>query len=77
MHPMQARVGVLLVVSGAVLAFTLQVGLTVVVGPALLVAGGLVLALAAEPLLAEPVVEEHTTADEVTEPAEPPEGMVA
>jgi hypothetical protein len=77
MHPMQARVGVLLVVSGAVLAFALQGGLTVVVGPALLVAGGLVLALAAEPLLAEPLVEEHAPADEVTEPAEPPEGMVA
>ncbi|MGH9033540.1 MAG: hypothetical protein ACRDY4_11600 [Acidimicrobiia bacterium] len=69
---MQTRVGGLLAVTGFILAFTLSAGWAVAVGAVLLVAGGLVLAVAAESML-----DQTTSADEVTEASEPPAGMAA
>lgn len=65
MHPMQARTGGLLVATGFTVALTLTAGWAVFIGPALLVAGGLMLALAAEPM-----IEEGTPATDVAERAE-------
>ena len=72
MHPIQGRVGGLLVVTGSVLAFTIRAGWAMLVGPALLVFGGLVLALAAEPLVAE-----TSSADDPHESVGRPDGMAA
>jgi dipeptide/tripeptide permease len=75
MHPTQARIGGLLVVSGFVLAIVLGTGWAMVVGAALLVIGGLVLAVAAEPML--DLVEETAAADETTEAVDPQGGVAA
>ena len=75
MHPIQGRVGGLLVVTGFVLAFTIRAGWAMLVGPALLVFGGLVLALAAEPLVAE--TSSAGKSDDVAEVVERPGGMAA
>jgi hypothetical protein len=75
MHPTQARIGGLLVVSGFALAILIGAGWAMVVGAALLVVGGLVLAVAAEPLL--DLIEGPTTAEEATEAIDPQGGVAA
>jgi hypothetical protein len=75
MHPMQARIGGLLVTSGFALAVVLGVGWAMVVGAALLVVGGLVLAAAAEPLL--DLAEETAAVDDVADAGEPQGGAAA
>ena len=74
MHPTQARIGGLLVVSGFTLAFVLGAGWAMVMGAALLVLGGLVLAMAAEPML--DLAEDHA-AEDTPEPVEPRGGVAA
>jgi hypothetical protein len=74
MHPTQARIGGLLVVSGFTLAFVLGAGWAMVMGAALLVLGGLVLAMAAEPML--DLAEDHA-AEDAPEPVEPQGGVAA
>jgi hypothetical protein len=74
MHPMQARIGGLLVVSGFTLAFVLGAGWAMVVGAALLVLGGLVLAVACEPMLE--LAEKHVASEDTAEAVEP-QGDVA
>jgi hypothetical protein len=68
MHAMQTRIGALLVVTGFTLAFALGAGWAVVVGAALLVVGGIVLAIAVEPMLR--FDEQTTPADDGAEAAE-------
>jgi hypothetical protein len=51
MHRMQTRIGALMVVTGSALTFGLAASWAVVVGSALLVIGGMVLAIAVEPAL--------------------------
>lgn len=72
MHSIQLRVGALFVVTGFTLAFTLRAGWAMFIGPSLLVAGGLVLALAVEPLVDGTV----STAEDATDTADP-QGEVA
>jgi len=72
MHATQARVGGLLVVTGVILAFTFSSAWAVVVGAAMLVCGGIVLAIAVEPML-----DQAVSPDDVAETIEPPGGMAA
>ena len=58
MHRMQTRIGALMVVTGSTLTFVLAASWAVVVGSALLVMGGMVLAIAVEPALR---LEQRTT----------------
>jgi hypothetical protein len=71
MHAMQARVGGLLVVTGFTLAFTLGAAWAAV-GAAMLVGGGIVLAVAAEPL-----VDQEMSTDDGGDTVEPPGEMAA
>jgi hypothetical protein len=75
MDTVQARIGGLLVVSGSVLAFALGVTWAIVVGAAMFVIGGLVLAVAAESML--DLAEEEARPSETTEPVEPEGGLAA
>ncbi len=68
MHPTAMRIGGLLVVSGFTLAAVLDAGWAMVLGAVVLVAGGLVLAVAVEPML--DLVEETAGSDEAAEAAE-------
>jgi len=72
MHATQARVGGLLVITGVILAFTLNSAWAIVVGAAMLVCGGIVLAIAVEPML-----DQAVSPDEVADTVEPPGGMAA
>jgi hypothetical protein len=73
MHPAQARIGGLLVVSGFTLAIVLGAGWAMVVGAALLVVGGL--AVAAEPMLE--LAERTATAEDTAEATRPESGVAA
>jgi hypothetical protein len=77
MDTVPARVGGLLVVSGSVLAFALGATWAIVVGAALLVIGGLVLAVGAESMLDLDLAEDAPRATETTEPIEPEGGLAA
>jgi hypothetical protein len=72
MHATQGRVGGLLVITGVILAFTLSSPWAIVVGAAMLVCGGIILAIAVEPML-----DQAATPDEVADTVEPPDGMAA
>ena len=67
MHPMPARIGGLMVVTGFTLAVLLGAAWATVIGAITLVAGGLVLAVAAEPMLdlGETAVPSVETTDQV------------
>lgn len=71
-HATQARVGGLLVVTGFVLVFALTSSWAIVAGATMLVGGGIILAIAVEPMLDQPV-----SRDDVADSAEPPGGMAA
>lgn len=71
-HATQARVGGLLVVTGFVLVFALTSSWAIVAGATMLVGGGIILAIAVEPMLDQPV-----SRDDVADSAEPPSGMAA
>lgn len=75
MDTVPARIGGLLVVSGSALAFAVGVAWATVVGAALFVIGGLVLAVAAESML--DLSEEVARTAETTEPVEPEGGVAA
>jgi dipeptide/tripeptide permease len=77
MDTVPARVGGLLVVSGSVLAFALGATWAIVVGAALLVIGGLVLAVGAESMLELDVSEEASRTAETPEPIESEGGLAA
>ena len=75
MNPMLARTGGLLVATGFTLALALGVAWATVVGAVMLVAGGLVLAIAAEPMLelGDPI----PSGNDAVEPVEPGGGVAA
>ena len=75
MHPMPARVGGLLVITGFTFAVLLGAGWATVIGAVMLVAGGLTLAVAAEPML--DVGETALPRVDVTESVEPERGVAA
>ena len=77
MDSVPARVGGLLVVSGSVLAFALGATWAIVVGAALLVIGGLVLAVGAESMLDVDFSEDVPRPIEKPEPIEPEGGLAA
>jgi hypothetical protein len=74
MHATQARVGGLLVITGVILAFMLSSPWAIVVGAAMLVCGGIILAIAVEPMLD---LDEAVPADDLADTIEPPGGMAA
>ena len=71
MHVMQARVGGLLVITGFTLAFALGAAWAAV-GAAMLVGGGIVLAIAAEPM-----VDQAMSSDDGGDTVEPPGEIAA
>jgi len=77
MHATQARVGGLLVITGVILAFTLTSPWAIVVGAAMLVCGGIILAIAVEPMLDQPMLDQAVSADDLADTIEPPGGMAA